>query len=395
MPASVSGGRAAPRRGCSEENLVAFCDVDDVRAAKTYNEFPDVPRWRDYRRMLEKRDREIDAVTITTPDHLHFPIAMMAMQMGKHVYVQKPMGHTIAEVRQLMAAARRYGVATQMGNQRHAREGIRLCKEWIDAGAIGPVREVHLWTDRPIWPQGIERPTEEVEVPPTLDWNRWLGTAPERPYHPAYAPFRWRGWWDFGCGALGDMGCHIFDAAFWALKLGMPTAVSAETSPVNDETAPEWSIVTYEFPARGQLPPVKLVWYDGGKLPPRPPELEPDRSPPKEVGGQYIFGAKGTIMADAYCESPRIIPEEKMRAFQRPPKTIPRSPGHHQEWIIACKGGEPATCNFEYAGPLTEVVLLGNLAIRTGQRIEWDAANMYCPNVPEANQYLQHGYREF
>jgi predicted dehydrogenase len=282
-----------------------------------------------------------------------------------------------------------------MGNQRHALDGIRRCREWIDAGAIGPVRTVHLWTDRPIWPQGIDRPTDPVDVPPTLDWDRWLGTAPARPYHPAYAPFRWRGWWDFGCGALGDMGCHIFDAAFWALDLGMPAAVSAETSPVNRETAPAWSIVTYEFPARGDKPPVRLVWYDGGKRPPRPPQLEPDRALPTDVGGQLIVGDAGTILADAYCENPRLIPETKMQAFRPPPPSIPSSPGQHQEWIRACKGGPPPLCNFDYAGPLTEVVLLGNLAIRSGRRIEWDAANMRCPNAPEANEYVQHDYRAF
>ena len=379
----------------SGENIVALCDVDEERAAKTYAQYPDVPKYRDFRRMFDKMNNQIDAVTITTPDHMHYPIALTAIELGKHVYLQKPLTHTIWEARRLTEAARERGVVTQMGNQRHSLEGIRLFKEWIDADAIGPVHEVQLWTDRPIWPQGIGRPSNHPPVPSTLDWNLWVGTAPKRPYHPAYVPFKWRGWWDFGCGALGDMACHIMDAAYWALELGWPEYVGAVSSPVSRETAPEWSIVTYHFPARGERPPLKLTWYDGGKLPPRPPELEPERNPPQEIGGQYVFGEKGTIMTDAYCKSPRIIPEAKMRAFERPPKTIPRSPGHHQEWIDACKGRGRTTTNFDYSGPLTELVLLGNLAIRMGARIEWDPVNLRCTNVPEANEYIRHGYRAF
>jgi len=379
------------------ENIVALCDVDDAEAAETFAKYPKVKKFKDFRRMLDKMDNQIDAVTVTIPDHMHYPAAMMAISMGKHVFVQKPLTHTVWEARQLTLAARKHGVVTQMGNQGHANEGTRLLKEWVNAGAIGPVREVHIWTNRPIWPQGLERPKDTPPVPATLDWDLWLGASPKRPYNPAYAPFKWRGWWDFGCGALGDMGCHIMDASFWALDLGAPTSVEAVSSPVNDETAPSWSVVTYQFPARGDKPAVKLVWFDGGKLPPRPKDLEPDRELSK--GGQLIFGDTGTIMeTHDYCNSPRIIPESKMRDFlpNRPPETIPRIPeaDHYQEWIRACKGGTPAGSNFEYSGPLTEMVLLGNIAIRTGEKIEWDGPNMRVTNVSEANQYVHKEYRD-
>jgi len=273
-----------------------------------------------------------------------------------------------------------------------------LC-EWVRGRVTGPVREVHIWTDRPrdLWAQGVDRPNETPPVPPTLDWDLWLGTAPERPYNPIYAPFTWRGWWDFGCGALGDMGCHIMDASFWALHLGHPASVEAVTSPVNNETAPEWSIVTYQFPARGDMPPVKLVWYDGGKKPPRPADLEADRE--ISEGGQIIIGKKATILGlGDYGEGPRIIPETKMQDLKSslPPKTIPRIPhgDHYQEWIRACKGGEPAGSNFNYSGPLTEMVLLGNVAIRTGKKIEWDGPRMKVTNAGEANEYIRQPYRK-
>ncbi len=393
-----AGGQGATDvNGISSENIVALCDVDQERAAATFAKFPRARKYKDYRRMLEKMDKRIDAVTVTTPDHTHFPAAIMAVTMGKHVFVQKPLTHTVWEARQLTLAAREHQVVTQMGIQGHAKEGARLLCEWIEADILGPVHEVHIWTDRPIWPQAIERPVETLRPPRTLDWDLWLGTAPERPYHSAYAPFVWRGWWDFGTGALGDMGCHLMDAPFWALKLGAPTSVEADSGPVNRETAPEWSIVTYQFPARGEMPPVKVVWYDGGKKPPRPEELEEERE--LADNGQLIIGEKATILDNsAYCESPRIIPEAKMKDVQAslPAKTIPRIPkaDHYQEWILACKGEEPAGANFDYAGPLTEMVLLGNLAIRTGKKIEWDPIDLKVPNVREANQYIRHWYRQ-
>jgi len=392
------GGRGSSDvNGVSSQNIVALCDVDEERAAETFAKYPKARKFKDFRRMLDRMDKEIDAVIVSAPDHIHYSAAMMAILKGKHVFIEKPLTHSIWEARQLARAARLQGVATQMGIQGHAKEGARLLREWVWAGAIGPVHEVHIWTDRPIWPQGLERPQEMPQPPRTLDWDLWLGTAPARPYHSAYLPFNWRGWWDFGTGALGDMGCHMMDAVYTALKLGAPTSVEAVSSPVNEESAPNWSIVTYQFPARGGMPPVKLTWYDGGKQPPRPKDLEPERELPKT--GQLLIGEKGSILdGTSYCESPRIIPESKMRDYlpNRPRKKLLRIPNanHYEEWILACKGGRPAGANLEYSGPFTEMVLLGNLAIRTSKKIEWDAVNMRAIDNPEADQYIRTEYRK-
>lgn len=388
----VGGMGFANLKECEGENIVALCDVDDAYAAKAFARYPKARRHRDFRRMLEVQ-KDIDAVVIATPDHTHAVIALAAMSLGKHVYVQKPLARTIGETRLLSAAARRFKVATQMGNQGHSMEGIRLIKEWIDAGAIGPVREVHCWTDRPMgwWPQGVERPRETPDPPATLDWDLWLGPAPARPYHPAYHPFKWRGWWDFGTGALGDMGCHLFDAPFWALDLGHPTSVEATSTPVNGETAPLGSMVHYRFPARGVHPPVTLTWYEGGLRPPRPVELEDDRPLGSKNGGLLLVGDTGKIMAsEENARNPRLLPETAMTAFRQPPRTIPRIHGsHEQDWIRACKGGPPAGSNFDYAAPLTELVLLGNLALRTGKKLYWDGPNLRVTNVPEANAFVR------
>ncbi|MHC4618790.1 MAG: Gfo/Idh/MocA family protein [Planctomycetota bacterium] len=387
------GGKGAGDIGAvSTENIVALCDVDDKRAGETFEKYPKAKKYRDFRRMLEK-EKNIDAVVVATPDHVHAPASMMAIKMGKHVYCEKPLTHSIYEARMLTEAARKYKVATQMGNQGHSGEGARLICEWIWAGAIGKVREVHAWTDRPIWPQGIERPEETPPVPPTLAWDLWLGPAPERPYHPAYLPFKWRGWWDFGTGALGDMACHIIDPVFWALKLGYPTSVEAVSTKVNSETAPTASIIYYEFPAREGMPAVRLTWYDGELMPARPQELEEGRRMGSRNGGALFVGDKGKLVCGCYGKNPRLIPERKMQAFERPAKTIPRVKGHHEDWVQACKGGKPACSNFDYAGPLTEVVLLGNLALRTGKGLDWDGRNMRVTNVPEANQYVRREYR--
>lgn len=395
----VGGKGESDVRGVSGENIVALCDVDAARAAKTFEKYPDVPRYTDFRQMLREMDDQIDAVTVSTPDHMHFPAAMMAVQMGKHVFVQKPLTHTIEEARRLTAAAREHGVATHMGIQGHAGDGIRRMREWDAARAIGEVTEVHIWTDRPIWPQGIREPLPAQPVPATLDWPLWQGVAPERAYNRGYLPFNWRGWWDYGCGALGDIGCHAFDCVFDVLQLGSPSRVEAECSSRNPQTAPEWSIVTYQFPARAGRPPVKLVWYDGKRTPERPAELEADRKLPGGIGGQLWYGSEGTIMvSDVYCTSARIIPEARMQDFiknRMPEKTEKKSIGHYAEWIEACKGGAPAGANFDYAGPLTEMVLLGNLAVRTGQPIEWDAARLICTNVPEANALVRKEYRVY
>ncbi|MHC4664524.1 MAG: Gfo/Idh/MocA family protein [Planctomycetota bacterium] len=389
----------------SDENIVALCDVDEKYAGKVFEKYPQAKIYRDFRRMLEKQ-KEIDAVVVATPDHTHAVISMMAIEMGKHIYCQKPLTHSVYEARRLTEAAREYKVATQMGNQGHSGEGVRLICEWIWDGAIGPVRDVHAWTNRPVWPQGIDRPKDVPPVPATLDWNLWLGPAPRRPYHPSYLPFNWRAWWDFGTGALGDMACHVLDPVFWALKLGYPAAVEACHSydvremwkrADNKETYPRASIVRYEFPARENMPPVKLKWYDGGMLPPRPEELERGR----QIGGSGVIfvGEKGKLICGTYGDGPRLIPESKMREYKRPPKTLPRIEGdvggHEKNWVRACKGGEPACSNFDYAGFLTEAVLMGNLAIRhPGERLNWDGENMRVTNLPEANEYVQRQYRQ-
>ena len=394
---------------CAEyENIVALCDVDETRAAPVFEKYPAAKRYRDFRRMLE-REKAIDAVIIATPDHSHAVIAMAAMQLGKHVYLQKPLARTIGETRRLAEAARYYKVATQMGNQGHSSEGLRLLCEWIWDGAIGPVREVHCFTDRPIWPQGIERPSDTPPVPPGLDWDLWLGPAPSRPYHPAYHPSRWRAWLDFGSGALGDMGCHIMDAPYTVLKLGAPQAIEALCAQQyvaqyegprkkfeNSETYPIASIVHYYFPAREGMPAVDLHWYDGGMRPPRPKDLEKERQMSFGDGGGTIFvGDKGKIVCGTHGNSPRIIPESKMREYKRPPKTLPRVVGSHEHnWIEACKGGPPATSNFDYAQGLTETVLLGNVALRfPGQFLEWDGVSGKFTNFPAANELLEPIYR--
>ncbi|MBN1766464.1 MAG: Gfo/Idh/MocA family oxidoreductase [Sedimentisphaerales bacterium] len=383
------------------ENIVALCDVDDEYSALIYDTFPKANKYRDYRKMLETQ-KDIDALVIATPDHTHAVIAMAAMQLGKHVYCQKPMTRTIYEARMLTEAARKYKVITQMGNQGHSGEGVRLICEWIWDGAIGDVREVHAYTNRPVWPQAIARPEDRPAVPPTLDWDLFLGPAPERPYHPAYHPFAWRGWWDFGTGALGDMACHVLDPVFWSLKLKYPTQVEACFTKINysknirEETAPLSSIVHFQFPQRGDMPPVKVHWYDGGMMPARPEGLEPGRKLAEgDQSGVLFIGEKGMIMCGEYGNHPRIAPETAMRAYQRPPKTIARiNMSHEKHWVQCCKDNTPACSNFDYAGPFTEMVLLGNLAIRTGEPLEWDGENMKATNVPEANEYVNPPYRQ-
>jgi predicted dehydrogenase len=327
--------------------------------------------------MFDELHSQIDAVVVTTPDHTHAVIAKAALELDKHVYCEKPLTHSIQEARVLAETAKRHRVATQMGNAGHSSEGTRRVVELVRSGAIGPIREVHAWTNRPIWPQAIDRPSERPPVPSALDWDLWLGPAPERPFHPAYHPFKWRGWWDFGTGALGDMGCHIIDAAFWALELGSPSSVEAECPDLHlhPETGPSWSIVRYEFCAAGHRPPVKLTWYDGGKLP--PPELFDGHTPAKDSSGSLFVGAKGRLLVQR--ERGRgyiLLPEQEFKDFQPPKPTLPRSPGHHPEWIEACKTGKPCGTSFDYAGPLTELVLLGNVALRAGRKIDWDGPAM-------------------
>jgi predicted dehydrogenase len=404
----IGGQGAANLTACESENIVALCDIDDSYAAKTFEKYPKARKYKDFRVMLDKEDKNIDAVIIATPDHTHAVMAMACMKRGKHVYCQKPLAHSIHEVRTMTEAAKQYKVQTQMGNQGHSNEEIRLLNEWVADGAIGQVREVHAWSDRPVggnpWSDFpiMARPKETPEVPKTLDWDLWLGPAAYRPYHPIYHPLTWRAWWDFGCGSLGDMGCHILDASFWSLKLGHPTRVEATTTAYDPnmmfETYPRAAIIRYEFPARGELPPVKLTWYDGRLMPPRPRELEPDRKLPNN--GALLVGDKATLMHGTYGgQDLRIIPETKMQAYKRPAKTLPRVPngssGHEQDWIRACKDGKPASSPFEYGGPLTEMVLLGVLAMRFKDTpLEWDPANMKVTNVEEANKFVKPTFRE-
>ena len=384
----------------SSENIIALCDVDQARAQDTFKRYPKARRYRDFRVMLEK-EKQIDAVVVATPDHVHAVATMTAIKMGKHVYCEKPLTRTVHEARAIAKAARQASVATQMGNQGMAFEGNRLINEWLWDGAIGDVREVHAWSDRPthngelFWAQGVDRPKETPPVPSTLDWDLWLGPAPYRPYHPAYVPFTWRGWWDFGSGGLGDMGIHNLAPVFSALKLGAPTSVHASSTLVKKETLPLASVVHYQFEARAGRPPVKLHWYDGGMLPPRPDELEDDREMSREDGLVFV-GDKGKMYVEGWGgNSPRLIPEERMKAYERPAKTLARSIGHHAEWIRACKTGSSTRSNFDFAGPLTEAVLLGTVCVRMGGRkLIWDSENMKVTNLPEANKYLHYEYRK-
>jgi len=384
------------------ENIVAMCDVDWDRAAGSFAKYPQATKHRDFRRMLEQ-EKGLDAVVIATPDHTHAVASMMAIKAGKHVYCEKPLTRTVFEARALARAAREAKVATQMGNQGMAFEGNRLINEWLADGAIGPVREVYVWSDRPThkgrlplwWAQGIERPADTPPVPAALDWDLWLGPAPWRPYHPAYVPFRWRGWWDFGSGGLGDMGIHNLAPVFAALDLGAPTSVHSSSTPVFPETVPLASVVHYLFPARGQHPPVTVHWYDGGMLPPRPEELEEDRPLDPEDGIIFV-GQKGKMLVEGWGgERPRLIPESRHRDYRQPARTLPRSIGHYAEWIRACKTGSPTRSSFDFAGPLTEAVLLGMVSVRLGgEPIHWDSAGFRITNVLEANTLLHYQYRQ-
>jgi len=385
--------------------VIALCDVDGrglSRAVevveKHYAEqtksgtYKGCVSYANFYEMLEK-ETDIDAVVVSTPDHTHAVACMAAIKKGKHVFCEKPLAHSVHEVRMVTEAARKAGVATQMGNQGHSGDAIRLTVEWIRDGAIGPVREVHGSTgDGGLeWTNLDRRPDETPPVPKNLEWDRWLGPAPYRPYHRAYHPYNWRGWWDFGNGAIGDMACHNLDAPFWALDLGSPISVEASATRLNDETVPSAALYHYEFPARGDMPPVTLKWYDGGLMPPRPRELEEGRRMGRE--GCYLVGDDGVIRCGGWADSVRIIPESKMRAYKRPPKTIKRVRGHQRDWIDACNGGKPASSNFDYSGPLTEMVLLGNVALRTGKKIYWDGPNMKAKNAPEADKYVRPEYR--
>jgi predicted dehydrogenase len=408
------GGRGAahvaaiPKAG---GRIVALCDVDDHNLAHAGDQHPDAHKYHDFRRMLDERHKDIDAVVIATPDHTHAVAAVAAMKLGKHVYCEKPLTRTIAEARVLTETAAQQKVATQMGNQGHSGENTRRIVEIVRSGALGPIREVHAWTNRPIWPQGQDRPSRRDTPPECLHWDLWLGPAPERPFvanqreryrdadgklkereKQVYHPFAWRGWWDFGTGALGDMACHILDPAYWALDLKNPTAVEAEGEPHKPESAPNWQIVRYEFPARGELPPVKLTWYDGGKKPPE----ELIEGEKMQEGGSLLIGEKGKLyIPNDYGGRHILLPRDQFKDYQAPEPTLPRSPGHHADFLAACKDpSRPACSNFAYAGPLTEMVLLGVVAFRCGKRIEWDATNLRATNCSEADEFIRPVYRQ-
>ncbi len=380
-------------------NIVALCDVDWDRASDTFKRFPQAKQYRDFRKMLDN-EKSIEAVIVATPDHFHAVAAMAAMRRGKHVYVQKPLTRLVGEARALTEAARKYKVVTQMGNQGHSGDGVRDICEWIWAGVIGDVEEVHAWTNRPVWPQGIGRPSEVHQVPSTLDWDLWIGPSPMRPFNRCYLPFNWRGWWDFGGGALADMACHVLDPVFWALKLKYPTSVEASCTPVNEETFPSGSIVRYQFPAREGMPAVKVNWYDGGLKPARPKELEAARPLDQASSNVLFMGSKGVLRCGEYGDNPQLLPYDRMREFakNKPAQTLKRiTTSHEGNWIEACKTGGKATSDFEYSGPLTEMVTMGNLAIRpenVGKKLEWDGENMKVTNDAKADEYVHPHYRD-
>lgn len=376
------------------ENIVAVCDVDANRAAEVAKPFPWAKVYTDFREMLETQ-KDIDAVMVGTPDHNHAVVTMKALKLGKHVFCQKPLTHSVYEAIEIGKAAKKAKVATQMGNQGQAGEGARLVSEYIWAGAIGKVRAIHGWSNRrpDISPRGVARPSEKPAVPANLNWDMWVGPSPMRPYHPCYLPFSWRGWWDFGTGVLGDIGCHNLSAVFKALKIGWPESVEACSTHFNapaeikDETAPAASIVTFRFAAEGDRPEFTIQWYDGGMMAPLP----------KEFGAENIFVNDGTLIVGdtGMLLNERLVPEARAKEVGKPPEKLTRSPGHYQEWVDACKGGPPAGSNFvDHAAHLAAVVLMGNVAIKTQQKLFWDAEKLQFKDNAEANRLLQPPYRE-
>jgi len=384
---------------------------------------PKAKRYSDYRVMLEQQ-KDIDAVVVATSDHMHAPITLACMDLHKHVYVQKPLTWSVSEARQLSKRAQETKVATQMGNQGHSLDDARKAVEYVWSGAIGEVREIHVWTDRPVgfWPQGIPRPqalpaSDPVDalkwdkggvdtrlaaamaagsypIPETLSWDLFLGVGPAIPYHPVYHPFNWRGWVDWGCGAIGDMGAHLLDVSMWSLNLGYPTTIETVSTPFNGVCYPNGSLTFYEFPARGNMPPVKLTWYDGGLMPRKPEEIGEEELP--KEGGAILVGSKGKLMHRTYGAHPRLLPQSLADSVGTPPQKLSRIPdeSHEMNWVDAAKGKTQSSCPFEYASKLTEVMLLGVVSLRSGKKLIYDGENMRVTNVPEANQYLARDYRK-
>ncbi|WP_205511196.1 Gfo/Idh/MocA family protein [Longitalea arenae] len=404
-------------------NIVALCDVDDRQAVKTRERFPNAPYYQDFREMLEKEKKNIDAVSVSTPDNTHAVAALSAMQLGKHVYCQKPLTHDIYEARILAEAAKKYKVVTQMGNQGGSGDGVRKMKEMVDAGLVGDVHTVHCWTNRPVWPQGIPTPSGSFEVPKEVNWDLWLGPAKKIDYNPAYLPFNWRGWWAFGTGALGDMACHIMDPVFRILPIDYPSSVECSVATIykemwndsmNPDGCPPSSIMHLTYPRKDGKGNIKVSWHDGGLMPERPEELLPEEPMGNWDGGVIMVGTKGKIMCDCYGANPRLLPTRLMKEKKMPKETIKRVPeGHYIQWVNACMEGYGkgvTSSPFDYAGPFTESILMGNLAIRSfmmknpnakgdnrypgRKRLLWDAKNMKITNFEEANQFVKREYRE-
>jgi predicted dehydrogenase len=371
--------------------IVALCDVDTKRkeVGQMRERFPKARFYPDYRKMLDQKG--IDALMVATPDHTHALVTLAALRADKHVFCEKPLTHTVEEARLVARTAARHKRVTQMGTQIHAGDNYRRVVELVQSGAIGKVGEVHVWCAKS-W-GGRDRPKEKPPIPPGLHWDLWLGPAPYRPYHPTYVPFHWRRWWDFGGGTLNDMACHFMDLPFWALKLRHPTRVVAEGSKPHPETAARWLKVAYDFPARGPgLPAVKLTWYDGGeKYGGKKPALLTEGKVPKWPDGVLFVGEKGMLLAD--YGNRKLLPEKAFAGFVPPKKTIPASIGHYKEWVEACKSGGPTTCNFDYAGALTEAVLLGTVSYRLGKPITWDARRLKADEAG-AEKYLRKEYRK-
>lgn len=389
----ISGRGGANLNGVRGENIVALCDVDTRRAGKAFENFPNAKHYTDFRKMLDEMDNQIDAVTVSTPDHTHAVVCMDVIKRGKHLYCEKPLAHSIYDIRELMKAARNHKVITQLGNQGHSFDDIRRFCEWIWDGAIGKVHTIHAACGSNYSKiDQLSRRNEKHEIPSELDWDLWLGPAKYRPYNPMYLPGSWRGWMPFGSGVIGDWVCHVVDPVFWALDLGAPETIQAKANNYDPkkhaDTFPSGTTVMYDFPASGKRGPVKLFWHDGEEEIPRPEELEEGRKVPRT--GAVVIGEKGKIMYGSHgANSVRIIPESKMKEYQRPEPTLPRVKGHHEDWLEAVKNNRPAGSNFDYGGPLTELAQLGIIATKMlGRKLKWDSENMRFTNFDEANQYI-------
>lgn len=381
------GGRgSANLNGVSGENIVALCDVDEQRAGKAYEKFSGAKKYHDFRKMLDEMESQIDAVVVSTPDHTHAHPSVKALRMGKHLYCEKPLAHSVSECRLMKDLAREKGLATQLGAQRHTLTNMHRVVELVQTGAIGEVREVHAWIggDRGM----PSKPAEFPAVPSHLKWDLWLGPAKDRPYSPEYCPYKWRFWWDFGTGETGNWGCHILDISYWALGLKYCTKVSASGPPVDPERTPKSMQVQYEFPARGDKPPVTLHWYHTKT----PPPVVTEKNLPSKGANTLFIGSKGMLICG--FSNRKLLPEDQFKDFQAPEPYIPDSPGFYKEWISACKGGQPATCNFDYSGPMAETVLLGNVAYRAGQQFDWDAEKLTAPNCDAIEPHIRPEYRE-